>query len=139
MNHDARGRKILVADGDRTVLELLQIRLDVAGFHACIARTGPEVLEALKNIHPVAMILDLALPEIDGFSVLQAVSARKDGVHFPTLVMGRKLTPEDIKRAADLGARACLIKPFSGADALGRVARMLKPPPPPAPPAVRYV
>jgi DNA-binding response OmpR family regulator len=129
-HHEARGRKILVADGDRTVLELLQIRLDVAGYHACVARSGPEVLEILKNLRPAGIVLDLGLPEMDGFAVLETLLARRDALPFPTLVMGRKLAPEHLKRAAGLGACGCLVKPFSGADALQRVARMLRSPPP---------
>ena len=40
MTQEGRGQKIVVADSDRTVLELIQIRLDIAGYHACVARTG---------------------------------------------------------------------------------------------------
>ena len=68
---DHRGLKVVVGDSDRTVLELLQIRLDLAGFHTCVARSGPPVLDTLKVIRPAAMVLDLGLPEIDGYEVLR--------------------------------------------------------------------
>lgn len=135
MIHDTRGLKVVVGDSDRTVLELLQIRLDLAGFHACVARNGPSVLEVLRNVRPAALVIDLGLPEIDGFGVLQAINPRREKLPFATLVIARKLSAEDIQRALRLGARDCMVKPFSGADVLERVARLLKPPPRPQPPA----
>jgi DNA-binding response OmpR family regulator len=136
ITHEAQGRKILVADADRTVLEMLQIRLDVAGYHTCVARNGHEVFELLKTIRPAGMVLDLGLPEIDGYEILESLSAHRDAPPFPTLVMGRRLGPDDVKRAAILGARDCMVKPFSGADALSRVTRMLNPKHAPTPPVL---
>jgi DNA-binding response OmpR family regulator len=136
MTPNGRGLKVLVADADRTVLELVQIRLDVAGYHACVERTGPAVLETLKNIRPGLMILDMDLPEMSGFEVLEALTRRGEKLPCPTLVVGRKLAIEDVKRAISLGARDCMAKPFSGAQVLDRVSRMLKPASA-APPAIR--
>ena len=127
---DAGGLKIVVADSERAVLELVQIRLDVAGYYACVARTGPAVLEVLQQVRPAAMIIDLGLAELNGFDVLHALNPRGEGLPYPVLVVGRKLAASDVQRAANLGARACMTKPFSGADVLDRVARMLRSPPP---------
>lgn len=137
MDMSLQGAKVVIADGDRTVLELLQIRLDIAGFHTCVARNGDAVFETLKLVRPVAMIIDLALPGMDGFEVMSKLTVRGAKLPCPTIVMGRKLGPDDIRRAIALGARDCLIKPFSGADALERVSRLLRPPKPaPARPPV---
>jgi len=125
------GSKIVVADSDRTVLELLQIRLDVAGFHACVARSGPAVLETLKYVRPAALVIDIALAEMNGFEVLEALGRRAERLP-PTLVVGRKLAAEDITRALSLGARDCMTKPFSGADVLERINRLLRDPGPAA-------
>ena len=138
MNYDTRGQKMLIADSDRTVLEMLQIRLDVAGYHTCAARTGPMVLELLQNFRPAVLVLDLNLPELDGFGVLETLTQRCNRLPVPTLVMGKALAAEDIQRAIQLGARDCMAKPFSGAHALERVARLLRKPTPPQRP-VHYV
>jgi DNA-binding response OmpR family regulator len=63
---------------------------------------------------------------MNGFEVLEALNPRREKLPFPTLVMSRKLAAEDIQRAIRLGARDCLAKPFSGADALDRVTRLLR-------------
>lgn len=126
MNFDTRGLKILVAENDRAVLEMLQIRLEVAGFHSSMARTGTMVLETLRTFRPAALVLNLNLPEIDGFGVLEALNPRHGRLGFPTLVMARKLGADDIQRAVGLGARDCMTMPFSGADLLERVTRLLR-------------
>jgi DNA-binding response OmpR family regulator len=133
-------RRIVVADHDRTILELLQIRLSIAGFDVFVERTGPAALETVRRVKPAALLLELNLPEMDGLNVMQCLGSRGDGIAFPILVMGRKLGPDDIQRAVRLGARDCLIKPFSGADVVERVERIFRRPPPAQPPSkVVYV
>lgn len=127
MQFDTRGLKVMLAESDRTVLELLQVRLDVAGYHTCAARTGEGALEVMKNSRPAALIVDLGLPDMSGLDLLQALVARSGGAPFPILVTGKGLAPEHIRRAVGLGARDCMAKPFSGAEILERVARMLRP------------
>ena len=139
MNYDTRGLKVMVAENDRTVLELLQIRLSVAGYDTCMARTGPMALETLRTFRPAALVLDLDLPEMTGFEVLEALNPRREKLPFPTLILAKTLATEDIQRAVRLGARDCMTKPFGAAEVLERVARMLRksasPPTPPQPPA----
>ncbi|MET3665269.1 response regulator [Caulobacter sp. 1776] len=135
----AQGQKIIVGDTDRTVLELLQIRLDTAGYHVCLARNGPAVLETLRTVRPAAMILDIGLVEPSAFEILEALKKRGEKP-CPVLLTGRRLAPEDIKKGIGLGVRDCMLKPFSGADVVERVARLLRPPAPPKPappPSVR--
>ena len=131
MLFEGRGSKIMVAEHDRTILEMLQVRLDVAGYHPIAVRTGASVLEMLNNIRPAALVLDLNLPDIDGFRILAVLQAQAERIATPTLVVGRQLAVDDIRRAVSLGARDCLAMPFSGAEILDRLTRMLKRPSPP--------
>jgi DNA-binding response OmpR family regulator len=88
------------------------------------------------------MVLDLGLPDIDPFEILAAIGGDGRRPQFPVLVVGRTLSADTIRRAIQLGARDCLAKPFSGADLLERVERLLrKPAAAPASPGlkVRYV
>ena len=128
MNYDTRGLTIMLAENDRAVLEMLQIRLEVAGYRACTARTAPLALETLRTFRPAALVLNLNLPVMDGFAMLEALNPRHERLPFPTLVMARKLGAEDIQRAIQLGARDCLTMPFGGAEFLERVTRMLRKP-----------
>ena len=128
----AQGQKVIVGDSDRTVLELLQIRLDTAGYHVCVARNGQAVVDTLRNVRPAVMILDAGLTEPSAFEILEGIKKRGEKP-CPVLLTGRRLCPEDVKRGIGLGVRDCMLKPFSGADVVERVTRLLRPPAPPKP------
>lgn len=130
MNYDTRSHKVMIAENDRAVAEMLQIRLDVAGYHTMTCRTGAQALEILSVMRPDALILDLGLPDLDGWGLLQALTNRFGKPPFPVLIMGRRLGVEDVRRAVAAGARDCLSKPFSGAEIVDRVERLLRRPPP---------
>lgn len=131
MQFDGRASKIMVVDNDRTTLEMVQIRLDVAGFHPLAARTGRAALEVLGTSRPDALILERDLPEMDGMAFLRAMAALP-GRPVPVLLVGRNLAAEDVRAGVQLGVRDCLAKPFSGAAVMERLTRMLKRTAPPA-------
>lgn len=134
MQFDGRASKIMVIDNDRTTLEMVQIRLDVAGFHPIAARSGRAALEVLETSRPDALILERNLPEMDGMAFLRAMAALP-GRPVPVLLVGRNLAAEDVRAGVELGVRDCLAKPFSGASVVERITRMLKRSAPQAPPA----
>jgi DNA-binding response OmpR family regulator len=131
---EGRGQRVLVVDSDRTVLELLQIRLEVAGYHAYVTRTGADALDSVRNVRPAAMILDVNV-DGDGFELLHAIRRRHADAHFPILMTGRGLTVDDVRRVLAEGAQLCMVKPFSGADAVERIGRLLQAQHKPATPA----
>jgi DNA-binding response OmpR family regulator len=138
MQFDGRASKIMVVDHDRTTLEMVQIRLDVAGFHPMAARSSRAALEVLETSRPDALILERNLPDMDGMALLRAMAAMP-GRPVPVLLVGRNLAADDVRAGVALGVRDCLAKPFSGAVVLERLTRMLKrhgPAPPSARPAV---
>ncbi|GGL39385.1 response regulator transcription factor [Caulobacter rhizosphaerae] len=135
MNMVQPGTRILVADSDRAVLEMLQIRLDLAGYHALAARSGPAALEMAHNMRPALMVLDLAITEMTAFEVMAALQRDVSRPCGQILLVGKRLGVDEVKRGAALGVRACMLKPFSGADLVERVGKMLKPASPAPSPA----
>ena len=129
MKFNTRGPKIMVVENDRTILEVIQLRLDVAGYDSIMARTGRSAIEALRNFRPAALVIELNLPDMSGLQVLASLGAGADRCTVPTLVMGRHLGQDDVQQAVIMGARDCMTKPFSGADILTRVGRLLGPAP----------
>lgn len=125
MQFDGRGSKIMIVDNDRTTLEMMQIRLDVAGYHPLAARSSRAALEVLETSRPDALILERNLPDMDGMALLRAMAAMP-GRPVPVLLVGRNLAAEDVRAGVQLGVRDCLAKPFSGAAVLERLTRMLK-------------
>ena len=123
----ARASKVLVVDPDRAVLEMLQIRLDVAGYHPLAARSGVGTLEILRNMRPAALVLDTAVAEMGAFEVLALIQRDRAHLACPILLTGKKLGAEEVRRASTLGVQTCMGKPSGGADVLERIAKLLKP------------
>jgi two-component system OmpR family response regulator len=121
------GQRILVVDDDKAILDLVNTRLTLAGYNVFSARNGHEALTRLSSLRPAAMVLDLNMPSLDGFGVLERMG-REWTARTPTLVLTARQGNADVKRAIQLGARDYLAKPFKDSDLLMRVARLFRRP-----------
>ena len=126
MQFDGRGTKVMVVDHDRTTLEMVQIRLDVAGYHPLGARSSLTALEILKATRPDAVILERNMPMMDALGLLREIATLPGRQTPPVLLVGRNIAADDVRVGVSLGVRDVLAKPFSGATVLERLARMLK-------------
>lgn len=120
----SRMPRIVVADSDRALLEMLQIRLDLAGYETLVARTGWVALDLVRVARPSVLISEIQLPELDGFGLLEELRLSHVLDSCQVMMMARRLAPDDVRRAAVLGVKTCVAKPFSGADMLDRVAKL---------------
>jgi two-component system OmpR family response regulator len=119
---------VLVVEDDASVRQLVRTRLDMANYDVHVASNGNEALSQILRLRPDAMILDINMPEMDGFAVLEALRARREMPRPATMVLTARHAEEDVRRALMLGAKDYLTKPFSEAQLLARVARLLRPP-----------
>ena len=125
--------RILVVDDDPMVLEIVTTRLSLAGCTVYGARDGLAAIERIREVRPVAMVLDINMPRLDGFGVLKHMRITGSTRSIATLVLTARNRPEDVKLAISLGARDYLAKPFKDEQLLIRIARLLrKREPPPA-------
>lgn len=120
--------RILVAEDDLAIRQLISVQLEIAGYEVSTARTGREALGRLAVERPTAMVLDINMPELDGFGVLEAMNDPHGPVRVPVLVLTARHGADDVRRAVGLGARDYLAKPFSEAQLLARVGRLLRKP-----------
>jgi DNA-binding response OmpR family regulator len=125
--------RILIAEDDPGVRQLIRTRLELAGYEAHTARNGREAIDRVRSLRPHAMVLDINMPEMDGFEVLEALPTCLVG-RIPVLVLTARHASEDVRRAIGLGAKDYLTKPFNETQLLARVARILRPAPPAPPP-----
>ncbi len=125
MNLEAQGRRIVIADHDRTILELLQIRLSLAGYETHVERSGCAALQTIRRVRPAGLVIDCNLPELSGLGILNTLNSSRAAAPL-TLIIGYKLAPSDVDNAIKLGAKDCIAKPFSGADVIERVGRMFR-------------
>jgi DNA-binding response OmpR family regulator len=129
MTRDSRSCRVLVAEDDAGVRDLVRTRLFQAGYDVHTARNGGEALRRIRELQPNVVVLDINMPELDGFGVLKALEADPaPGTRI--LVLTARHAADDVRRAMALGAKDYLAKPFNDAQLLARVARLTRPPKP---------
>lgn len=107
--------RVLVVDDEGDIRQIVGLNLDLAGMEFGEARDGGEALECLRSGDWDACILDLAMPEVDGFDVLRALNDEGIIDKLAVIVLSAKGAPSIAIEALQLGAHAHLTKPFSPA------------------------
>lgn len=103
-------KKIFLIEDEKSLREILVMRLTEAGFEVEVAVDGAEALEKLKTITPDLILLDIILPKINGFEVLEKIKGDLATKDIPVIVLSNLGQDTDIKRALDLGAADYFIK-----------------------------
>jgi DNA-binding response OmpR family regulator len=116
--------RILVIEDDGAIRSGLRDALRSDGYAVLLAADGPEGLRLGLTEDPDLVVLDLMLPGMDGFTVLEKL--RADGVETPVLVLTARGLPADRVRGLDLGADDYVVKPFSLDEFLARVRSRLR-------------
>jgi DNA-binding response OmpR family regulator/anti-sigma regulatory factor (Ser/Thr protein kinase) len=117
---------ILLVDDEITNVAVLQGILASAGYRIVVARNGREALEAITQQAPDLILLDVMMPEIDGFEVCRQVKAAPQWCHIPIIIITALDEPDDYTRALDCGADDFMTKPFTVAVLLARVRGYLR-------------
>lgn len=105
---DATKRKILIVEDERPLAHALELKLNHEGYDTVVASTGKEGLEKAIEGKFDLILLDLILPEMDGFAVM--LELRKAKVKTPVVVLSNLGQDEDRKKAKDLGVIDYLVK-----------------------------
>ena len=115
---------ILVVDDEPSVRDLISDALNLAGYSSISAAHGLEAITKLRENQIDLMILDINMPNMDGYEVLQRM--REQGSRKPVIVLTARLDREDTKRAFELGADDFVRKPFGIEELTLRVNAILK-------------
>jgi DNA-binding response OmpR family regulator len=124
-------RTLLVIDDEPRIANLIRLNFELEGFTVLAARNGPEGLRKLTEHLPDAVILDVMLPEMDGYEVLRAIRAIST---VPVVMLTVRADEADKVRGLELGADDYVTKPFSQRELLSRVRAVLRRAELPAPP-----
>ena len=114
---------ILVIDDDPAMTELLKILLQTTGALVISAHTGPEGIKLTHHLNPDILILDLMMPDMDGWQVCKEI--RKFS-NVPILILSALDHPAMVAAALDAGADDYLIKPVSSGMLLAHIRNLLK-------------
>lgn len=109
---------ILIIDDEVQIRRLLEITLSANGYKIAEASTGKEGLTKAAISHPVLIVLDLGLPDIDGLDVLKKL---REWYQKPILILSVRNSEDDIIKALDNGANDYLTKPFRTGELLARI------------------
>jgi CheY-like chemotaxis protein len=101
---------VLVIDDNDAMHQLYRVAFQRSGFRLLIAKSGAEALLVMGSHFPDVIVLDLAMPEMDGFEFLRLVRAQPEWAKIPVIVITAFCTGEDIKTTKDLGVIAHLVK-----------------------------
>jgi DNA-binding response OmpR family regulator len=117
-------RRVLVIEDDPSITLGLRINLEAEGYAVLAAEDGERGLEIARAERPDLVILDVMLPKLNGFQVLQAI--RRDGIMMPIIVLSARTAEMDKVTGLELGAEDYVAKPFSLAELLARVRAALR-------------
>ena len=123
-----RADKILIVDDERDLVEMLAFALQKKGYGTVHAYNGTEAWERIKSENPDLIILDLMLPDLDGWEICRMVrrDERQEIREIGILMLSARAQVEDRIRGLELGADDYLTKPFSLGELLLRVEKILK-------------
>jgi len=121
---DHAKRRILVVEDEKHIAEGIRLNLSLLGYDVAIAKDGVAALQKWKAWRPDLIVLDIMLPGIDGFSVLQSI--RLEDEKLPILILSAKATPDDRIRGLMHGVDDYLTKPFNLEEFQLRVERLIK-------------
>jgi two-component system, OmpR family, phosphate regulon response regulator PhoB len=122
----AAGERILVVDDEPDIVALVAYHLAKAGFRVSTAANGSEALDQAKRDIPALIVLDLMLPQLSGFDVLEALRRNDSTRGIAVLMLTAKRDEPDRIRGLSLGADDYLTKPFSPAELVLRVKAILR-------------
>ena len=109
----------MILEDDDVIADGMARHLRAAGFDAVAVARGRAGLSRLRYERPDVLVLDLMLPELDGWDVIE--TARREGIGTPIVVVSARGAEEDRVRALNLGADDYLVKPFSMEELVARV------------------
>jgi two-component system phosphate regulon response regulator PhoB len=120
------GDRILVVDDEPDITALVAYHLARSGYRVSTAATGLEALQAAREEQPALVVLDLMLPELSGFQVLERIRADKSLADTPVLMLTARREEPDRVKGLSLGADDYLVKPFSPQELVLRVRNILR-------------
>ncbi|MGH9062868.1 MAG: response regulator transcription factor [Acidimicrobiales bacterium] len=118
------GPRVLVVDDEPTITELVSTALRYEGFGVEVAATGRETLARVAEWHPALVVLDVMLPDLDGFEVVRRL--RQDGLTVPVVFLTARDATEDKVGGLALGGDDYVTKPFSLEELTARVRAVLR-------------
>ena len=117
-------KKILAVDDEKHILRLVQINLEKAGYEVVTGTNGREAVEMVRSEKPQLVVMDVMMPEMDGFEALKLLKADPETADVPVIMLTAKAQDADVFHGWQSGADLYLTKPFNPMELLTFVKRI---------------
>jgi two-component system KDP operon response regulator KdpE len=116
-------RRILVVDDEERMVRFIRLNLEHDGFQVSEAFNGKEAIQKIRDVTPDLILLDVMMPDLDGFEVLETI---REVSNVPVIMLTAKGEEDDRVRGLELGADDYVTKPFSPRELVSRVKAVLR-------------
>ena len=116
---------ILIVDDEPNIVMSLEFLMRKNGYQVGIARNGTEALAAIELTPFDLVLLDVMMPDVDGYQVCQQLRQRPDRVHTKVIFLSAKSREADVQRGYEAGADLYIPKPFSTRQLMEKVRELL--------------
>ena len=117
---------MLLVDDERAIRTICRVNLEGDGLAVVEAQDGAEALEQVRREEPSLVLLDVMMPELDGWSVAARLAAEEETRDIPVVFLSARAAEEDRQRAQELGAVGYVVKPFDPIALAGTVREVLE-------------
>lgn len=120
------GKKILVVDDDPYILMSLEFLMQKNGYSVVVARNGTEALQLVQQEIPDLVVLDIMMPDIDGYAICEFIKKQPALNHIIVVFLSAKTRESDQRKGLELGAAAFVFKPFSTRSLIKELNQLLQ-------------
>ena len=118
-------KKILIVDDEADLVETIRFSLEMEGYHVLASYSGEDALNQARKENPDLILLDLMLPNLDGYKVCRLLKFDNRYKHIPILMLTAKTQEKDKALGMETGANEYITKPFEMDDLLKKVKQYL--------------
>jgi CheY-like chemotaxis protein len=118
--------RVLAVDDDHVIRGLLEVNLEMEGHDVMTAVDGQDALEKVREQRPDLILLDVMMPNVNGWQVAEALKADEETRDIPIVFLSARAMEADVRKGNDLGVSSYVTKPFDPIDLMELVHRLLK-------------
>lgn len=119
-------QRILIVDDDKEIVRVVRAYLELAGFHTLTAHNGETALHSIRHDRPDLVVLDLMLPDRDGWDITRIVRGDEALARTPIIMLTARVEDADTIAGLELGADDYILKPFNPNEVVARVRAVLR-------------
>ena len=120
-------KMILIVDDELSILVPLQFLMEKEGYVSKLAQSGKEAIEKIAQVQPDLILLDIMLPDLDGYEIYQMIRERTEWESIRVIFLTAKNRDADMAKGIAMGADAYITKPFSNTQLVEKIRELIGP------------